>query len=251
MVLDFIIEKLKQTFKGRKSLSRNELFDFFRQFEPNLKENTFRWRIYNLKNKNIISPLSRQQFTLAYKPSFEPLIGEKERKIFALIQKKFENMKLAIWSTRTINEFMLHQPTRFFTIVEVERGAVEPVFYFLKDNNIKNVFLEPDEKEIERYISGLENAVVVLPLVSKAPIQKTNDITTITIEKLLVDLSSDKQMFNAYQGNELAHIYNNAYSRYVIDFTKLFSYAKRRRKALDLKNFLSQKTSIPQNIFND
>lgn len=251
MIRDFITEKLKQAFKGREFLSRQELFDFFLQFEPDLKESTFRWRIYNLKDKNIISPISRQQFTLANKPVFEPLIGERERKISTLIQKQFKELKFAVWSTRTINEFMLHQPARFSTILEVEKDAVEPVFYFLKDSKIKDVFLDPEEKEIDRYISGLENAVVVLPLVSKAPIQGIKNAATITIEKLLVDLFSDKQLFNAYQGRELTHIYNNAYSRYTIDFTKLFSYATRRRKAEDLKNFLLQKTDIPQTIFND
>lgn len=251
MVRDFITGKLKQTFKGRETLSRQELFDFFLQFEPDLKETTFRWRIYNLKDKNIISPISRQQFTLAHKPVFEPLLGEHERKISTLIKKRFKELKFAVWSTRIINEFMLHQPARFITIVEVEKDAVEPVFYFLKDSSIKDVFLDPEEKEIDRYISGLENAVVVLPLVSKAPIQGIKNTATITIEKLLVDLFSDKQLFNAYQGRELAHIYNNAYNRYTIDFTKLFSYATRRRKAEDLKNFLLQKTDIPQTIFND
>jgi len=251
LVRDFITEKLKQTFTGRESLSRQELFDFFLQFEPDLKESTFRWRIYNLKDKNIISPISRQRFTLAHKPIFEPLIGEHERKISTLIRKRFKELKFAVWSTRIVSEFMLHQPARFIIIVEVEKVAIEPVFYYLKDSNIKDVFLDPEEKEIDRYISGLENAVVVLPLVSKAPIQGIKSTATITIEKLLVDLFSDKQLFSAYQGGELAHIYDNAYRRYTINFTKLFSYATRRRKAQDVKNFLIQKTEIPQAIFND
>ena len=248
---DFITESLKQTFKGRESLSRQELFDFFLQFEPDLKENTFRWRIYNLKDKNIISPISRQRFTLAHKPVFEPLVGGHERKISTLVQKRFKELRFAVWSTRIVNEFMLHQPARFIIIVEVEKAAVEPVFYFLKDSKIKDVFLDPEEKEIDRYISGLENAVVVLSLVSKAPLRGIKITPTITLEKLLVDLFSDKQLFNAYQGRELVHIYDNAYSRYTIDFTKLFSYATRRRKAEDLRNFLFQKTNIPQTIFND
>ena len=251
MLRDFIIEQLKQTFKGKEFLSRQELFDFFRQFEPDLKVNTFRWRIHNLKNKSIISSLSQQKFALTHKPAFRSSIRENERKIAALIRKRFTSLKLVVWSTRIVNEFMLHQPFRYLTLVEAERDAVEPVFYFLKDSNVKNVFLEPGEKEIERYISGLENAIVVRPLVSKAPTQKDGNVETITIEKLLVDLFSDKQLFNAYQGGELVHIYNNAYSRYAIDFTKLFSYATRRRKTVDLKKFISEKTDIPQNIFHD
>ncbi len=248
---DFILEQLNQTFSGRESLSRQELFDFFRRFEPDLKETTFRWRIYSLKEKNIITPISRKRFTLTHKPTFVPELGEQERRISSLIRKQLRELKFAVWSTGIVNEFMLHQPTRFITLVEVEKDAVEPVFYLLKDSTLTNVFLEPGEKEIDKYVSGLENAVVVLPLVSKAAIQKIKDTATTTIEKLLVDLFCDRQLFNAFQGSELAHIYNNAYNRYSIDFTKLFGYATRRGKTADLKKFLQLKTDIPKTIFDD
>jgi hypothetical protein len=251
LIQNFITEQLKGAFTGRESLSRKELFDFYRQFEPDLKDNTFRWKIHNLKAKNIISPLSRQQFTLAYKPVFEPLIGETERKIATLIQRQFKELRSIIWSTRIISEFMLHQPGRFLTIVEVEKDAVETVFHFLRDGGIRNVFLDPQEKEIEKYISDLENAIVILPLISKSPIQKIKGAGTITLEKLLVDLFSNKQLFYAYQGSELSHIYNNAYRRYAIDFTRLASYAARRGKDADLVKFISLKTDIPKDILND
>lgn len=251
MSRNFIIEQLKHAFKGHESFSRDALYNFYLQFEPDLKETTFRWRIYNLKEKNLIRPISRNEFTLTYKPVFKPQIEEIERKIFTLIEKEFKSLKQAIWSTRIINEFMLHQPIRFFTILEVEKDAIETVFHFLKDNNIKNVFLQPEEREIDRYVSELTNAIILQALISKAPLQKAKKVNTVTLEKLLVDLFSDRKLYNAYQGSELVYIFNNAYHRYSIDFTKLFSYAQRRRKETDLIDFLSNKTEIPKTIFND
>jgi uncharacterized protein DUF6577 len=251
LIRDYLLEQLKQEFGGRKSFTRQELLAFFRRFEPDLKESTFRWQVYNLKHKNIISPISRQKFVITDKPAFAVSTEKIDEKLTALIRKQFPHLRFAVWSTKAVNEFMLHQPARYYTLVEVEREATEAVFNFLKDNRVKNVFLEPNEKELQKYISDLENAVVVLPLVSKAPIQTKRDRASITIEKLLVDLYSDRQLFNAYQGSELVNIYNTAYNRYPIDFTKLFSYATRRRKAADLKHFLSQKTDIPQNLIYD
>ncbi|MFT3946601.1 MAG: hypothetical protein QM763_06465 [Agriterribacter sp.] len=90
-----------------------------------------------------------------------------------------------------------------------------------------------------------------MPLVSKSPLQNVDKVQTTTLEKLIVDLFSDKKMFSAFQGSELAHIVNNAYNRYAIDFTKLFHYAKRRRKDVELRVFLKTKTDIPKNILND
>jgi hypothetical protein len=248
---NFIIDQLKQKFKDQESFSREALHNFYLQYEPELKETTFRWRIYNLKVKNLIRPISRNEFTLLYRPVYKPIIEEAERKLFLLIEKGFKTLKKAAWSTRIISEFMLHQPGRFFTILEVEKDALEPVFHFLIDNKVKNVFLQPEEKELQRYISELDNAIVVQPLVSKAPLQKVTKVNTITIEKLLVDLFCDKKLFYTYQGSELVFIFNSVYHKYAIDFTKLFSYAQRRRREIDLMDFLTNRTDIPKTILND
>lgn len=251
MAKDFIIEQLKRKFKERESFSREELFDFYRQFEPDLKEPTFRWRIYHLKTKKIISSISRGLFTLSYKPAFKPNIGETERKISTKIEKHFPDLMQCIWSTHIVNEFMLHIPGKFITILQVEKNALDPVYEFLKEQNFRNVYIQPEEKEIERYIYETGSAIILQSLISKAPTQKVKKVVTTTIEKMIVDLYCDKKLFRAFHGNELVHIINNAYSRYSIDFTKFFSYAKRRRKEIEIMEFLSDKTDIPKNILND
>jgi hypothetical protein len=248
---DFILERLKKEFKGRESFSRAELFEFYRQDEPELKETTFRWRIYHLKNKQVITTISRGLFTLSFKPVFKPDAEDTERNIFLIIEKQFPSLKLCIWSTKIVNEFMLHIPGKFITILQVEKEALEPVYSFLKDQNYSNVFITPEEKEIERYIYETETAIVLQPLVSKSPIQKVNKVATTTIEKLIVDLYCDKKLFAAFQGSEFIHIINNAYKRYSIDFTRLFHYAKRRRRETELEEFFTNKTDIPNSILND
>lgn len=251
MANDFIIDRLKIEFKERESFSREELYAFYRQLEPNLNETTFRWRIYSLKAKKIITVISRGRFTLSYKPVFKPQVDDLIKKIFIKIKKEFPTLKLCIWSTQIIHEFMLHIPGRFMTILQVEKEAIEPVYDFLKEQNFKNIFIQPEEKEIERYIYDRESAIILQVLISKSPIQKINTVSTITLEKLIVDLYCDKKIFDLFQGSELAHIINSAYNRYSIDFTKLLQYAKRRRKEIELREFLLNKTDIPRNILND
>lgn len=251
MAKDFIIEQLKKQFGAKESFSREELFDLYQQYEPDLKEATFRWRIYNLKSKEIITSISRGFFTLKYKPVFKPDIEEIQKKIYKKIEKQFPNLKQCIWTTKILNEFMLHIPSKFITILQVEKNALEPVYEFLKEQNFRNVYIEPEEKEIQRYIYETETAIILQPLISKTPTQKVKKITTTTIEKIIVDLYCDKKLFDAFQGSELVYIVNNAYSRYSIDVTKIISYAKRRRKEIDIIEFLSNKTNVPKNILND
>ena len=242
MAENFIIEKLKKEFKDKDVISREQLFDFYRQFEPDLKETTFRWRIHDLKNKKIISSSSRKLFTFLYKPTFKPEIGEAERKIYRRIAKQFPGIKCCIWSTKIANEFVLHIPGRFLTILQIEKEALEPVYEFLKEQNFRNLYIQPEEKEIERYIYQNELAIILKTLISKSQTQRVDTVITTTLEKLLVDLYCDKKLFAAFQGSELIHMVNNAQSRYSIDFTKLLSYAKRRRKETEIMEFFSAKT---------
>jgi hypothetical protein len=248
---EFIIEQLVHEFKDRESFSRKELFDFYQRFEPDLKETTFRWRIYHLKTKKLIASISKERLTFSYKPTFKPPIGETERKISILIEKQFPTLKFCIWSTKIVTEFMLHIPESYITILQVEKDALEPIYNFLKEKNFRNLFIQPEEKEIERYIFESKSAIILQSLISKSPIQKVNKVFTTTIEKLLVDLYCDKKLFIAFQGNELVHIFNNACSRYSIDFTKLLSYAKRRRRDIDIKEYISDKINISKSIMHD
>lgn len=251
MANDIIIEQLRKRFGKRQSFSRQELYAFYTNLKPELKETTFRWIIYNLKKKQIITSISKGLFTLSFKPFFKPEPDKSEKKIFSVIEKQFAGLKFCIWSTRIVNEFMLHIPAKHITILQVEKEALEPVYDFLKTLKLGDIFIQPEKKEIERYIYESDKTIVLLPLVSKSPLQKVNKIQTTTLEKLIVDLYSDKKLFAVFQGSELAHIINTAYNRYAINFTTLFHYANRRRKDVDLRIFLKDKTEIPNNILND
>jgi hypothetical protein len=248
---NFILEQLKEKFKEEEFFSRESLLAFYRQFDPNLSDSTFRWRIHDLKAKSIITPLSKDLFTLKSKPEYTPSIGEFEKRIANKIEKQFQGLKYVIWSTKSINEFLLHLTPRFITILQVEIDALEPVYQFLKNLTIGTVYFQPDEKEIERYIFESERSIILQSLISKAPTQKTGKIDTITLEKMIVDLYCEKDLFISFQGSELVHIINTTYERYSINFTTLFHYARRRGKEVELKLFLKEKTDIPKIIFDD
>jgi hypothetical protein len=243
-----IIEQLNDEFQGKMLFSRIELFDFFHRTNPDWKETTFRWKIHDLKNKQIIRTVSREFFTLSCKPVFIPDSSEQERKISSKIKKQFPSLKFCIWSTQTASEFMLHIPARFIILLQVEREALEPVYGFLKEQKYRHLFIQPEEKEIERYVYESDSTVVLQSLITKSPVITTDTLTTVTLEKLLVDLLSDKKLFAPFQGEELIHIVNTAYSRYSVDFTRLFHYAGRRKKEFELTELL-KKTDVPENIF--
>jgi hypothetical protein len=246
---NFILKQFIKEFKGKPYFTRKSLLAFYRQFDPDLNESTFRWRVYYLRTNRIITLISQDLFTLNYKPDFKPDVSDVE-KIAIKAVKQFSTMKYCIWSTQAINEFSLHIPGKFMTILEVEKDAIEPLYEYLKTQNY-NVYIQPEEKEIQRYIFKSEQPIILQSLVSKTPIQKVGKVFTLTPEKLIVDLFCDKNLYFAFQGTELVHIINNIYQRYSINFTTLFHYARRRGKEADLKSFLTEKTDIPKNFIYD
>ena len=250
MPKDYIIEQLKDCFGDRESFNREELYNFYRRVAPKLNESTFRWRIYDLKAKKIIRAVSKSEFSLSYKPPFRPDIDKKVKDIYMLVEQQYPSLKKAIWSTKWVMEFMLHLPGRYWTIMEVEKDSVESVFYFLKDNRYRDVFLKPAGKEIDMYVSESSQAIIVSPLVTLSPVQKIKKITIPRLEKLLLDIYADRELFNVFQGSELSIIFNNAYNKYQINFSKLMSYAKRRGKEEELMEFISSRTDIPNTLFN-
>ena len=137
---------------------------------------------------------------------------------------------------------MIHQPGRFLLLVEADAVATESVFYFLKDEHYKNVFLNPDETLLERYIYEETKSIIVKPLVTKAPLEKEKQVVTPSLEKILVDLFIDQKLFSPFQGSELVHIYNTLYSKYTLNITRMTAYAKRRTKEEELLDFMTKNT---------
>jgi hypothetical protein len=116
--------------------------------------------------------------------------------------------------------------------------------------------LDPDEKTIDLYIAESEQPVIIKKLLTRAPLSKKTEknikFYIPTIEKILVDLFTEEMLFYSVQGSELMHIYETAISRYTINFTKLFSYAKRRGREQDIKQFITNHMfHLVEGIIND
>jgi len=239
----FIETKFIEKFKNKASFSREELFEFFRHLEPDLKEGTFAWRIYNLKEKNIIKSLKRGLYTISTKPIYETVLSSDIIKLSKSIQQNFSEVKHCIWQTNWLNEFSQHQSNKRIIIIEVEKDFAESVYFFLKDTFKLDLYLNPKEKEVEFYISESNNPIVVKNLITRSPIarrvQNKLSISVPFLEKILVDLFADEKLFYLFQGSELIKIFENAISNYTINFTKLFSYAKRREREQEIKSFIT------------
>ena len=239
-----IIEnRLIEAFKDREFFTREDLFEFYRYFEPDLNEGTFGWRIYDLKDKNIIRPLKRGLYVISSKSKYKPEISPELIKVAKRITDKFVDVKFCIWETEWLNEFSQHQASKRIILIEIEKDFMESLFYELKDASRNELYLNPDDKAIDFYIAEGNYPVVINKLITRSPIanrtEKRVRFYTPQLEKILVDLFAEEKFFYYLQGSELISIYENAISNYAINFTKLFSYANRRDREHDIKQFMT------------
>ena len=135
----------------------------------------------------------------------------------------------AVFSSISLN-FCINQTITSTTyIVEVEKEYSQMVFEILKDK-LNNVVLYKPSKE-EKINYWKPDAVYVVELYSKSP---TNKDGTFTIEKLIVDLLFDEEMYSLYSGQDIEQAIQLLCTRYTVNYRTLFAYASRKRKRKEL-----------------
>jgi len=195
----------------------------------------------------ILSRIGRGRFSLEQGKIYVPEISLKMKSVYNKLKKQFPYLNICIWRTSVLNEFMLHQPARFYLIIEVEKDATQSVFFFLKEAKYP-IFIEPTKDLIEKYLPEGKNVLIVKPLVTEAPVQNVKGIETISLEKMLVDIFCDDVVFSAQQGAEMRTIFKEALSKYSINLNRLLRYADRRGKKEIIKNYLNSTTNLRQQL---
>ena len=132
-------------------------------------------------------------------------------------------------------------------MVEVEKDALESVFFFMKQNKY-SVFLEPTRELLNRYVPDEKETWIVKSLVSEAPVKNISGIPSTTIEKLLVDLFCDTIILDAQQGAEKDRIFKEVFEKYTVSENRMLRYADRRRKKEEFNKYLNTVSKFRQQV---
>ena len=241
------INDLKNSFDSIENFKTSDIVLFFRNNEPELSHNAINWRIFNLVQRGILERIGKGLFRLGQNRLYIPEISSKEKNIYNAMFSKFPFSKFCVWSLNILNEFSIHQSDMNFILLEVEKESVQSVFFEMKENK-NNVFIEPTEDVIENYVIYQKNPVIIKTLISEAPLQKVKNVFTTTIEKLLVDIFCDKELFFAFQGKELRTITEEAFMKYSVNQNKILRYANRRGKKEEFVQYLKHIQIIGNNV---
>ncbi len=149
---------------------------------------------------------------------------------FRIINSILDSFPIAprrvLFSSASLNFCINQQISSTTYIVEVEKDYVMSSFLLLRERlSARTVLLSPKRRERENYWTP--KAIYVYPLFSRSP---NNELGTMEIEKLIVDLLTDERIFSLYSGIDVQMAINTLCARYDINYQTLFAYAQRKGK---------------------
>ena len=149
---------------------------------------------------------------------FSMLLSEK-------ISSVFPDIQFQVFELIQLNSFLNHLIGRNTVFLSVENGAESLMFDYLWQRQEGRVMLKPGYEQYSRYY--VDNLVVVGRLPSESP--KGFDIPWQSrLEKILVDIATDKLLGRIVPESEKPNIFRNAYESYLLDSDTMFRYAKRK-----------------------
>lgn len=228
---------INRYFKGNEKLSKQKLVGSIKKDFPKWSDNTINMYLSKLKKEGIINAPSRGIYELDCHTPFQPNISITLKRIFNRIKREFPYIAFCVWDTIWLNDFMRHQPFKHYIVVEVEKDASEPVFAFLTETT-KNVFFNPDEEIFDRYIHNQDEILIVKNMVSEAPLLEKDKIVIPALEKLLVDMLIDTELFSAQQ-NETEFIMRSVMEKYTLNELKMRRYAVRRNREREINKLIN------------
>lgn len=241
------VQKLIEKMSDKSTFDTREIMNLYEYNFGDIKESSISWIIYKLVKDNIIIRHSRNKYiktTANDRRQFRYECSQQCEELVGKIFSDYKDIKMQIWELKILNEFLNHQLAVNVIFVEVERGFEDFIFESIKDKKLGTVLMKPDLRTFNQVMS--DNIIIVLNLISETKGNK-DDIQKITIEKLIVDLFSNKYLLEIISRSELSQIIDTIVSRYFVDRATLYRYARRRSK----KNIIEQFIKIGENDFND
>ena len=226
--------KFKEHFSLQETFNVTEISRFYSEKNPNIPQTTINWRIHILVQLGVIQRVGRGVYRLGKSNPFQIELSPQIKKIARNIKKEFPYTDFCVWELAVINLFSHNLINFNLFFIDVERDAVDAIYYKLKEKqkNVVNIRKTYDD------ISDLAGNICIRPLVSHAPLQMQEKIQVAALEKILADLATDKEFF-PFQGNEIFTIYENAFEKYTINESSMLRYAARKEKRKNIKEIIN------------
>ncbi len=231
-------DKALARLSDERTYSRDDLFRILLSVRPELNDATFRWALYDLLQKKKIFKTGYDTYVASEPdilPVYKPLYSDKSEALGKKMNQRFPDVMYVMFESVLLNEFLNHQIAQNTIYVQVEKDISSYVFDILKDEYNGGVLYNPSKKEFDRY--WIKDCIVVLDLISQSPLSVENP-HEMTIEKMLVDIITEKSISATFSPSEIPTVYANVVNSYQVDKRKMNRYAGRRGKTALIQKYM-------------
>ena len=235
MVITMTIEERLLNFKDNTILDRDHLYKLIREVYPQYKDTSIRWVIYDLVKKGVISKLNPTQYRIGQSDIYQQKnASDERRKIVDYLNQAFPNIRIVVFESTLLNEWVNHQIARKVIFIEVEKYFMSDVFRMIYNRFSTKVLLNANKEDLYMYEGEL---IIITQLISQAPInQQTRDIK---IEKLIVDLYTKDLITEFINEDEKDDVIESIFKTYPVNVKTVYAYAKRRGNIDIIKKAIS------------
>ena len=213
--------------KQNSVISKDTLLHILSQFFPSMNR-AYSYRIISelLKNNHLYK-IDSDTYTSEKKKNFDyTLLDEK---ILKCVDGYGEYV---IWDSNILNKWINHLLNAVITFVEVDEDLLGVVYNELKAHGYKHILLNPNLNEFNKYFDS--QLVIIRPL----PKMYLELGYKISIERLIVQIYSDKILSSLYSDLEMSEMLNEIFKTYNISLNRLYHYARRKKIYDEFHNYL-------------
>lgn len=204
-------------------IMEKDIIDQLMAEKPEISATDLKWKLFHFCKSQGLKSIGAHQYAKV-DHVYDYKLGAEAEKINCILKTDYPEMKIAVWESRILNEWLNLLLAKNTIYIEVEKAFIDTLYDSLLDCcEDAMILVNPRSEEYYRYQK--DGLIVLKTMVARAPVSKENHIT---LEKLFVDLICDKlfvQLFDRYTVEELIR---NALRQYSVNEKKILAYAKRR-----------------------
>lgn len=221
-------EKILEIWSG-KYCTIDEIADLLAAENAQVSRQTVIWSINDLVKQGKAVRVGRGVYLIAPKKQFHPVMSATAKSACSLLADKFRYLDITVTDTGFLGEFMNLQPFSTVVTLEVKKSAVNAVLSAMRKEGF-DAYNKNDYPKMERYITTAQPIFIRPEFAVNPTMAKEGNVRLANIEKTLVDLVCDEDIYGQYQGEELQNIFQNATERYAVNYSQLLKYAGARKR---------------------
>ena len=207
--------------------SRHDVHEAILESGKDVSESLANYMVQQMLKKGLIIRVGRNKYSAVKTElsEYNYVYSQTSKEVARIILENHPFLDFRLFELIQLNEFVNHLISHNVVFIAVEGDLGEFVFSTLKQEFPGKVLLNPTSDIYHNYVT--DDTIVIYKLISESP-RGTDKKWNTKLEKVLVDLITDKCIKEAVSEGEISNIFTGAFEKYAINEDTLFRYALRR-----------------------